>query len=85
MLREHSNFLIEYLPCEIMRRFACGLAYARHVVSKLLKGGFDISAHHEKCRMRSLGTIRLLDLNCIGGSGVCSRSVTELIARMSCS
>ena len=59
MLREHTNFVIEYLPCEIMRRFACGLAYARHLVRDLLKGGFDIAAHHEQSGMRSLHTIRL--------------------------
>ena len=82
MLREHTNFVIEYLPCEIMRRFACGLAYARHLVRDLLKGGFDIAAHHEQSGMRSLHTIRLLDRDCIGGSGICSRTIMELIAAM---
>ncbi len=81
VLRDHPHITIEYLLCEIMRRYACGLAYARHQVNSLLKGGFDTDAHYERSSSRSLGSMRLLDRDRIGGSGVCSRSIAELIGR----
>ena len=78
VLRRQPFLTLEYLPCEIMRRWACGLAYARLRTDTLLKGGFDTEAHYARSVERTLAHTCVLDRVAEGSSHITARPLLAL-------